>query len=298
MQRFDLGHLEVLNALLETQSVSRASALLNVTPSAVSRSLAKIRSSLGDQILVPAGRDLVLTKRGQELKLSLKRSIDELKSLLSAKKSFDPSKMSREFHIRIGDYLGGVLVERLTNSFIKESPLSKLVTYPEGDESAEPLRNGSLDIDIGSWAEDGPELVMQHIFKDRFICVYDAKQIKKNKLSLDDFCREPHLIVSRRGKTKTIVDDILKKQNRSRKIISTLASYYQAFETASRIGCIVIAPELFFESTKSRYKLSACSMPISTPSLQVSQTWHPRHQADPEHKWLREKIKDCFIWSC
>lgn len=294
MQRFDLGHLEVLNALLETQSVTKASALLNVTPSAVSRALTKIRNSLGDKILVPAGRDLVLTKRGQELKFSLKRNIDELKSLLAAKQSFDPSKMSREFHVRVGDYLGGVVVEHLTNTFIKEAPLSKLIIYPEGDESAEPLRNGSLDLDIGSWAEDGPELVIQHIFKDRFACVYDSKKIKKSKISLEDFCREPHLIVSRRGKTKTIVDEVLKKQGKARKIISTLSGYHEAFETASRIGCIVIAPWLFFERTKLRYKLSACPLPIVTPYLQISQTWHPRHQADPEHKWLREKIKECF----
>lgn len=294
MQRFDLGHLEVLRILLETQSVSKASKLLHVTPSAVSRSLAKIRSSLGDQILIPAGRDLVLTKRGEELRMTLKRSVDELHAILSPSKVFDPATMKREFHVRASYYLGGFIVESVTQQMIKHAPLSRLVLHPEGDESQEPLRDGSIDLDIGTLGLMGPEFMSQSLFKDKYVSVFSTALFKKTKLSMSDFCKSPHLIVSRKGKTSTIVDDVLKTSGRNRKIMATLAGYHEAFETAARVKCIVVAPQTLFERSGHWYRLSSCRLPVTTPILEIAQTWHPRHQADPEHRWLREQIKASF----
>ena len=77
MQRFDSGHLEILKILLEEESVSRAAERLDLSPSAVSRSLAKIRRSLQDEILVPSGRNLILTQRGHDLKDRIKKIVDE-----------------------------------------------------------------------------------------------------------------------------------------------------------------------------------------------------------------------------
>jgi DNA-binding transcriptional LysR family regulator len=291
MQRFDLGHLEILNVLLETQSVSRASERLNVTPSAVSRSLSKIRASLGDEILTAAGRDLVLTQKGEELRAHLKRHIDELHTLLNANEGLNPKGMKREFHIRASYYLGGMIIEKIARILLKEAPLSKLILHPEGLEESGPLRQGAIDLDVGIWSATGPEMKTQELFKDRFVCVFNKKFFQKTKINLDDFCRESHLMVSRKGKTSSVVDVFLEKMGRSRNVMATISGYHEAFEAAARIKCIVTAPESFFKRSGSWYGLSACPLPITTPHLQIAQTWHPRFHADPEHRWLREKIK-------
>ena len=233
----------------------------------------------------------MLTQRGQDLRSGLKRHIDELHALLSSSENFDPGKMKREFHIRAGYYLGGMIVEQMTRILLKEAPLCKLVLYPEGREDSEPLRSGDIDLDIGIWNANGPEMKSQGLFKDHFVCVFNEKHLRKKKISLDDFCREPHLVVSRKGKTASIVDETLHKMRRNRNVMSTLTGYHEAFEAAAQMRCLVTAPESFFRRSGSWYKLSCCPLPIITPHLQISQTWHPRFQADPEHKWLREKIK-------
>lgn len=223
--------------------------------------------------------------------MQLKRHIDELRALLSVSTGFDPLRMKREFHIRASYYLGGLIVEQMTRILLKEAPLCKLILHPEGLEESEPLRQGAIDLDIGTWGTTGPEMKTQELFKDRFVCVFNQKLFKKTKMSLDDFCREPHLIVSRKGKTSSLVDEVLQRKGRSRKVMATLSGYHEAFETAARTKCLVTAPKSFFKRSGSWYKLSACTLPITTPELQITQTWHPRFQADPEHLWLRGKIK-------
>src|SRR4051812_50012527 len=54
----DLNLIEVLDALLTENSVTKAAARLHTSAPAVSRSLARLRRAFGDPLLVRAGRDL------------------------------------------------------------------------------------------------------------------------------------------------------------------------------------------------------------------------------------------------
>jgi len=59
----DLNLLITLDALLAEASVARAARRLRLSASAMSRSLARLRETTGDPLLVRAGRGLVPTPR-------------------------------------------------------------------------------------------------------------------------------------------------------------------------------------------------------------------------------------------
>ena len=61
MSRPDLNLLTTLDVLLTEGSVARAAARLQLSPSAMSRTLARLRETTGDPLLVRAGRGLVPT---------------------------------------------------------------------------------------------------------------------------------------------------------------------------------------------------------------------------------------------
>jgi len=63
----DLNLLVTLDVLLAEGSVARAARRLRVSPSAMSRALARLRDATGDPLLVRAGRGLVPTPRALEL---------------------------------------------------------------------------------------------------------------------------------------------------------------------------------------------------------------------------------------
>jgi len=64
----DLNLLTTLNVLLAEGSVARAAQRLGLSPSAMSRTLARLREVMGDPLLVRAGRGLVPTPRALDLR--------------------------------------------------------------------------------------------------------------------------------------------------------------------------------------------------------------------------------------
>ncbi len=296
MQRFDLGHLEVLEILLEEESVSRAAERLNLSPSAVSRSLAKIRRSLQDEVLVPSGRSLILTQRGRELKDRIKKIVDESRAILSPQADFDPATMKRVFRIRTGDGVANLMGENLLKVVSQKAPFSTLVFLAQGDEDQESLRNGKIDCDIGVPGDLGPEFISQTLFLFRYVSAFMKKlKPKSGRMSLDAFCSYPHIVVSRRGKTFVLIDEELRKMGRQRSVLGAVATFQEAFVIASHMECIVVAPDVFVFRMKGYFKLASSELPFSTPSVNVALTWHPRYQSDPEHRWFRELIKACPV---
>ena len=68
MGRPDLNLLVTLDVLLAEGSVARAARRLKLSPSAMSRALARLRHTTGDPLLVRAGRGLVPTPRALALR--------------------------------------------------------------------------------------------------------------------------------------------------------------------------------------------------------------------------------------
>ena len=64
----DLNLLHTLDVLLEEGSVVCAAERLQLSPSAMSRALTRLRTVTGDPLLVRAGRGLVPTPRATEMK--------------------------------------------------------------------------------------------------------------------------------------------------------------------------------------------------------------------------------------
>ena len=114
MQSLDLNLLIALNALLAEESVTGAAEKLRLTPSALSRSLSRIRSALGDPVLVQAGRKLVPTLRALEIKPQIQALLQEAQILFQPLSPLDPQKLERTFTIRSPDFGVAVLGRALS----------------------------------------------------------------------------------------------------------------------------------------------------------------------------------------
>ena len=99
----DLNLLFTLDALLAEGSVARAAQRLHLSPSAMSRALARLRKVTGDPLLVRAGRSLVPTPRAIELRERVQRLVDEAQSLLRPVEQLDLSQLVRTFTLRTSD---------------------------------------------------------------------------------------------------------------------------------------------------------------------------------------------------
>src|SRR5258707_1893587 len=93
----DLNLLVTLDVLLAEGSVARAAQRLRLSPSAMSRALARLRETTGDPLLVRAGRGLVPTPRALALRERVGQLVQDGAAVLRPAEGLDLERLVRTF---------------------------------------------------------------------------------------------------------------------------------------------------------------------------------------------------------
>src|SRR5919109_1759158 len=143
MSRPDLNLLVTLDVLLAEGSVARAAKRLRLSPSAMSRALARLRETTGDPLLVRAGRGLVPTPRALELRGRVGRLVQDANVVLRPAETLDPRRLVRTFTLRTSDGFVENFGPRLIARVGKEAPGVRLCFVPKVSKDSTPLRDGT-----------------------------------------------------------------------------------------------------------------------------------------------------------
>ncbi len=291
MSRPDLNLLLTLDVLLTECNVARAARRLHLSPSAMSRALARLRDTTGDPLLVRAGRGLVPTPRAQELREQVSRLVQEAQGVLRPAELLDPSRLSRHFTLRTSDgfveYFGPALIALAQ----REAPGVRLRFVQKPDKDSAPLRDGSADLETGViGAASSPEIRTRALFRDRFIGVVRAGHpLARGKVTAARYAAGQHVLVSRRGLDKGPIDEGLRALGLAREIAVIVAGFSDALSLARGSDLIASVPER--HTGNLRAGMHSFALPVEVPALTVSMLWHPRMDADPAHRWLRECVR-------
>lgn len=287
----DLNLLITLDALLAEGSVARAAERLHLSPSAMSRALARLRKVTGDPLLVRAGRGLVPTPRAIELRERVQRLVEEAQSLLRPVEQLDLSQLVRTFTLRTSDgfveNFGPALIQRLR----AEAPGVRLYFLQKLSKDSAPLRDGSVDLDTGVVdPATSPELHSRILFEDRFVgAVRNGHPLSQGEIIPERYINGQHILVSRRGLATGLLDDTFNQQGWQRDVASLVSGFSAALALARDSDLIATLPE-----RHTRHLRNDCfsfALPLPTPSIQLSMIWHPRMDADPAHRWLRACLR-------
>jgi DNA-binding transcriptional LysR family regulator len=168
----DLNLLVTLDVLLAEGSVARAAKRLRLSPSAMSRALARLRETTGDPLLVRAGRGLVPTRRALELRERVSLLVQDGQAVLRPIDKLDLKLLVRTFTLRTSEgfveSFGPDLIARVS----KDAPGVRLRFVQKPDKESAPLREGAVDLETGVVGKTtGPEVRAQALFRDRFVGV-------------------------------------------------------------------------------------------------------------------------------
>src|SRR4051794_4655291 len=103
MSRPDLNLLVTLDVLLTEGSVVRAARRLQLSASAMSRALARLRTTTGDPLLLRSGRALVPTPRALELRDQVGQLVRSAEAVLKPQAEPDLQRLVRTFTLRTSD---------------------------------------------------------------------------------------------------------------------------------------------------------------------------------------------------
>jgi DNA-binding transcriptional LysR family regulator len=292
MARPDLNLLVTLDVLLAEGSVARAGHRLRLSPSAMSRALARLRATTGDPLLVRAGRGLVPTPRALALRDRVSQLVQDAESVLRPAERLTLTTLDRTFTLRTSEgfveNFGPPLLDRLG----REAPGVRLRFVQKSQKDSAPLREGTVELETGVVDKTtAQELRMQALFNDRYVGVVRAGHaLTKGRITPSRYAAGKHICVSRDGLEKGPIDDALEGFGLERDLATIVGGFATALALARASDLITTVPER--HTGILRTGMYSFALPISTPEFTVSLLWHPRLDADLAHRWLRSCVRE------
>jgi DNA-binding transcriptional LysR family regulator len=281
----DLNLLVTLDAVLAEGSVAGAARRLRLSPSAMSRALARLRETTGDPLLVRAGRGLVPTPRALELRAMVSQLVHDARAVLRPADNFDLRQLVRTFTLRTREGFVENFGARLIAVAAEQAPGVRLCFVHKQDKESTALRDGSVDLDVGViGAATSPEVRTRALFRDRFIgAVRAGHPLATGKMTAARYARGKHISVSRQGLETGPIDEAIKPLERELAVI--VGSFCSALSLARDTDLVASVPEKY--TANLRAGLHSFDLPFAAPDMTIAMLWHPRQDADPAHRWLR-----------
>jgi DNA-binding transcriptional LysR family regulator len=288
----DLNLLVALDILLEEQSVAAAARRLDLSAPAMSRTLSRIRETVGDPILVRAGRRLVPTARALELRELVRKTSETAVGLLQPGSVAKFDELERQFTIRANDVFAAAYGGRLLNALRAKAPRVSLRLRTETEQDDEALREGRIDLWIGATHALDPEVRVQTLFTTRFLCLaHEDHPIFNGKITPERFAAYEHINISRRGVNAGPIDGKLLDLGLSRTVAMVAPTFMAGLFALPGSKLIMPAPEhLIWGLASMASNIRAFRIPLKLEAFSMRQAWHPRLDNDAVHRWMRSTV--------
>ncbi len=291
----DPGDLYALKYLLEERHVTRAANKLGVSQSSMSHRLAKLRSDLGDALLVPQGSGLVLTPRAQAMAQPLGVALEAVQAAISPPRSFDPAAARLEASLMLPDLLAPFL-PKLMATLRAQAPGIQLKVLPVAGKLSETLSTAACDVAIAPQMLAGPNTLARPIGALRFgVFLGRSHPACRGRLTLKRWLAAAHVVVSVDNPADNPIAKALAEQGHERVVGLTVPGFLAGLLVVAESDMLMNAPLPLAADVAGRLELVTRPLPIALAPVRLSLLWHPRNRADPAHAWLREQLHGFFV---
>lgn len=289
MDASDLGLLVSLDALLQEGSVTSAAKRVGLSTPAMSHALARMRERLGDPILVRSGRGMLLTPRALALKPQVHQVVADARRTLEPERPFVPRELSRSFVVHATDYVLTVLGAAADRILREESPKVCVRFVPNTQDDSAMLRDQGSDLAVGIYGDLPQEMRTRQLLTDRFVCVVRREHpANLKRLSLERFVSMDHVQVAPRGKPGGYLDDVLRERGLSRNVARAVPYFLTALQLVAETDYVLTVSERIARRYETSLRLAIFEAPVPLRPYALSLVWHPRLDADPAHRFLRD----------
>jgi DNA-binding transcriptional LysR family regulator len=301
MQSVDLNLLVMLDALLQEGSVTGAARRLHLTPPAVSRGLGRLRSITGDELLVRAGRNLVPTPAADRLRQRAHDVVVAAHEVLAPSQTLPDHALERSlrrvFTIRTGPDNASGFGAALLAAVHRRAPGVRLRLVADRDDAVEALRDGQIDLALGSPISAKTETVHREtLLTDTAVVIARrdgafARSCGDADPSIAAVAQHGHVNREPESAWHDALDRQLGAEGFGRAVTATAPGFAAAFSLVLSADLICLAPERLTRPMLGS-ELRSWPSPLPLPELVIEQCWHHRSHTDPEHRWLRDRVRE------
>jgi LysR family nod box-dependent transcriptional activator len=285
-QKLDMNLLVALDALLTDPHVTRAAERLNVTQSAMSGSLARLREYFDDELVRQAGRRMVLTPLGKELRDPVRELLTLTDRVLATKSSFDPLTSERTFTLHCTDYVWITMVSGLVARLGREAPHIRVEYAHAVSEFIERRADFAIKADRFQLGE----YPSAPLFSDPMVCIaWTGNEELGETLSEDEFFALPH--VAAHSPHPNLTEDWVARHFDQRYVVAARVPNFSLVpEAIVGTRCIAVVPHRNALRCASHLPLRVLRSPVEFPLLSLELLWHPHHEGDAGLRWFREML--------
>ena len=293
----DLNLLAALHALLDECHVTRAALRVGLSQSAMSRVLARLRADFGDELLVRRGRRVyVRSARGERLLGDLRGLLPQLDRLMEGDR-FDPARANRVFRIAGTDHAAAVIVAELVRRCRGPAPGVGVEVLNWSAESYRLVEAGNCDLALGVGSVPAPpaSLQIEVLYEEHFVCLLDADNRRgtpARRFSLPEYLARPHVCFVTMDGQQALVDSALAELGRTRTVV--LRSPYLVASALALAGSdlVLTVPSRFAAQILGiSGRFQRVEPPEEIGRFPYAMVWHPRLDAEPAHRWLRQQVR-------
>ena len=299
----DLNLLRVFDEVMAEGNLTRAAHNLAMTQPAVSNALRRLRDTLGDDLVRRAGHGVQPTPVAQALWPVVRDALKQLRDSLSPG-AFDPAMASNSFVLAMADATAAMVVPGLMDILEREAPGVNLRTLPlTTRDPRELLETGSVDLALGHFPgvlaelsaghlqEDHPRFLHQRLYEGQYVVVMRrGHPLAGQPISLDDYCRARHLLVSFSGRPYGFVDEALSALSLRRRVVLTVNQFFTAGQVVATTDLLTVLPQHFLRATGMKRSLVQAALPLKVPAVHVDALWHRQFAHDSARRWLLDAV--------
>jgi len=292
LDNFDLNLLVAFDVLMQEKHVTRAANRLNVTQSAMSASLKRLRESFQDEILTQHGKKMIPTPFASAMQPEVAAKLSELRALIARQGRFNPASSERTFRIAASDYITTVLLVPLLKDLAEEAPAIRFTFEQPGPASQIALANAEIDLLLTPEIFVHPDHPYEPVFEENHVtvCCKD-NPLAEQGLTPRTFTDAGHVAVSVSRKS-TYAEEWFEKRGVERRIEVLAPSFIQAPFLVPGTMRICVMHERLALFMAERLPLHILEVPFSIPPMQEVMQFHGTRKADPGLLWLRSRIAE------
>ena len=308
----DLNLLKVFEAVYEDRNLLLVGKRLNLTPSAVSHALRRLRELVGDELFMRTGKGMVPTGRATAMAPGLRDALRQIEAILGVE-PFSPDTSKRRFVIAANDHVTEVVVAPLSRELQEVAPHIDLVIRPSTRlDLAEQIDLGRIDLAIGIFSQVPPRLNSQTLLSQReAILMRKGHPAARRKLTLHDLTKYPLVILSVGGQEEGAVGGFIVERGLARQ--SEMFDRHALEEALVRskegprmritvphalaipallrdTSMLSIVPASLAVALARSEDLIHRPLPYQAQTSIMRAIWHGRDEHDVGHAWLRKMV--------
>ena len=292
----DLNLLHVFYAVFETKNVSIAADRLQLSQSAASHAISRLRKQLGDPLFVRTAGGMQATPFAEQLAKPIGEALDSLRNSVRSAREFEPASSRRRFKLYLSDIGQVLFLPRLLGHLKTHAPGATLKVPPVPvRDSHLALESGEVDLAVGHFNTLVAGFHQKKLFRERYVCIVRSGHPNfRDGMSVEAFEASDHAVADSSGMAHDLLERALTRHRIRRSLRLVVPEFMVLPLIIENSDLLVVMPSRLADQFARLIAIQILPLPVNVSSYDIQIYWHERYHHDPANRWLRAAVAELF----